>query len=175
MPEVGPHRTSLIFLADPQMAYFSSPVSTGLTVTDKVSIVRPVVSGSIDAEEENYGVFDGETLIARLTLTSPPPADDNCPTPYWSVGLIEVVNRFQGQGIGPGLLDAVFGHRCQPLASDLNQDGGGADLWRRWIRDHPGKIELFGPEGSLGIVVQGRNGYAPDPWKDGRTRLVRRP
>lgn len=175
MPQAGPHRTSSIFLADTQAAYFSRPSPTGQVITDNRGVCRPVVQGEMNAEEEHYGVFEGSSLIASLTLSSPTLLNSNCPTLYWSIGLIEVTNRFQGLGIGPKLLDAVFDIRSQPLASDLDQDGGGADMWRRWIRNHPGQVELFDATGSLGVVVNSNGTYIPDPWACRNTRLVRKP
>lgn len=175
MPNAGPHRTSLIFLADRQAERFSNPKPTQRSITDRTGVVWQVVSGRIDANEENYGVFDGASLIAIVTLSNLPPTDDDCFTGFWSIGKIEVVNQFQRRGIGPGLLDAVFALHGQPLGSDLDQDGGGVDLWRRWIKHHPGKIELYTPDGSLGPVRERNGTYSPDPWEHRETRLVRTP
>lgn len=159
------------------MVAFETPMGTGVHVTDKTGVSREVFSGTANEEVEHYGLFEGPSLIASLSLNSPSQAaDEDCATPFWSVGMIEVLNAFQKRGLGPGLLDAVFALRGEPLASDLDQDGGGADLWRRWIRDHPGEVELCRPGGEVvGIVVQDGASYAPDPWADRETRLVRTP
>lgn len=136
---------------------------------------RNVMLGDVDDRHENYGVFEDGALIAVLILVKGPLPSDACPSPYWSVAFSAVLNQFQGRGIGPRLYDAVFNLRAAPLASDTLQHGGGADMWRRWIRKHPGKVELHGPDGSLGVVQNTRQGYEPDPWASPDSRLVRKP
>ena len=176
MPQAGPRRTASIFLGDRQASKFSNPVATGTHVEDKLSVQREIYEGLTDADEQNFGLFEGGRLIASLSLVSPAMADTDCPSVFWSVGMIEVSHDHQGKGLGPGLLDAVFYSCGQPLASDLDQDGGGADLWKRWIRDHPGDIELHDPSGAcLGVVTEVDGQYAPNPWATRNTRLVRMP
>ena len=175
MPHEGPYRTGSIYLGDRQAYKFSNPALTGATVRDRLRVRREVCSGIIDQDEENYGLFEGGRLIASLSLNSPAQSATDCPTAYWSVGMIEVAHEHQGKRLGPRLLDAVFHLRGSPLASDLDQDGGGADLWRRWIKKHPGCVELHDPNGiDLGVVVKvSRQRYHPPPWAVRATRLVR--
>lgn len=174
MPHCGPYRTTSIFLADRQANKFPNPSATGVSVTDKEGVVREIFTGKIDSDEEHYGLFEGRNLIASLWLDSPALAGTDCPSDYWSIGMIEVVDEHQGKGLAPCLYDAVFKMHGRPLASDLDQDGGGADLWKRWVRDYPGDIELHGPGGLLlGTVVALDGRYLPDPCAVRATRLVR--
>ena len=174
MPQSGPYRRSLIFLEHRQASYFRTRRPIGQPFVDKLGARRDIVSGRITPEEEHYGIFEDDDLVATLALAGPA-SDGDCPTPFWSVGLIEVTNPFQRRGLGSGLFDGVFASRGQALASDLDQDAGGADLWRRWIGKHPGKIELHGPEGLIDIVSKSVGGFTPDPWLVRESRLVRQP
>lgn len=174
MPHAGPPRTSSIFLQDRQTAHFGNRTDTGRAFEDRDSITHRIVSGAEDDNQRHYGVFDGLNLVGYLALSRSSDQEHDCPTPYWSIGMIEIDHRYQGRRIGPGLMDGVWDLLGESLASDLDQDGGGADLWKRWIKMHPGEVELHGPNAALlGVVTQEDGAYTPNPWSERCTRLVR--
>ncbi len=164
-----------IFLGDVQVSKFAFRNPLKLTVADTTGRTWTVEEGYIDADERNYGLFDGDELIARLKIISSAIADPDCPTPFWSIGRIEVIDLYQGRGIASGLEEAGVTALGSPLASDLDQTLGGAGVWRRLIREAPGAIELHDANGLIGAVEYKHGSFVPDPWQFRETRLVRRP
>ena len=162
------------FLTHAQGFKFNSRTPTPLVVTDTTGRTWPVIAGNADADERNFGLFDGDQLVARLTIQAPDPNGD-CPTPYWSIGKIEVVNSHQKRGLGRRLIEQVFGMLGAPLASDLNQTPEGASIWRHLIPLHPGKIELHDGAGGIVPVAIVGGACSPDPWSFPEWRLVRLP
>ena len=171
MPEEGVAEGS-VFLGWAQATYFASRNPTASTFTDSGGRAWTVEKGHADADEENYGLFDGPDLVARLCILSPANAELSCPTQFWWIGRIEVVDRYQARGIAASLIAAVVTERGMPLASDLDQTQGGAALWRKLIRTSPRPIELHGAAGLIGSVQLLNGVYQPDPWRARATRLV---
>ncbi|HEX4739074.1 MAG TPA: hypothetical protein VH331_16095 [Allosphingosinicella sp.] len=162
-----------VFLGHIQATNFASRTALPQTVSDSDGRIWALEEGLCDADERNYGLFDGSELIARLTIVSPAITANDCPTPFWSVGRIEVADRCQRRGIASGLATAVVAAIGMPLASDLDQTPGGASVWKRLIRENPGAIELHDANGLIGSVTIKSGVYEPDPWAARATRLVR--
>ena len=174
MPSLGPDDRSAIHLDDRQATYFGTCFSSGESITDLRGVDWLVVIGREDSGEVNYGIFDSGRLIAHVNLAEPN-LDDPHRTQFWSVGLIQVVLKHQRKGIGSSLLDMSFRLHKRALASDTEQKGGGGRLWKRWIKAHPGKIELWEGIRPLGPVTEKDGVYSPNPWASDTARLVRQP
>jgi len=173
MPRIG-SVLGTVFPKPTQAAYFASGRVLKQTTTDAKGRAWTLVAGDADDELRNYGFFDGDDLIAFVRIASPEVTADDCPTVFWSVGKIEVLDAYQQQGIGSGLIAAVMKEHGAPLASDLDLSPAAAAMWRSHIVANPGRVELHDENGLIGIVKVLGGALHPDPWAKRETRLVRR-
>lgn len=176
MPRADPYNTDETYFTDTAKVAFKGATATKETFADTTTRTWTVMAGKADGDEAHYGILDNGELVARIQLMAAHVAQD-CPTPYSFVGMAEMPIRYRNQGIGTGLLGAVFKLHGHELASDLVQSMGAVSLWKGWIRQHPGKVELYDDTGSAAVVTYANGQYAPAPWSraNENKRLVRKP
>ncbi|MBD2745773.1 hypothetical protein IC232_03590 [Microvirga sp. BT688] len=176
MPSSG-DKEGTVYLGTPQGMYFQKQHRRPLpqTVIDNQNRTWTVEEGKGDKDERNFGLFENDELIAHFKIYSGAEASPDCPTDYWWTGKIQLLDRFHKEGIGTRLHDAIMNILQEPLASDLDQKIAGTNLWKRLIRQNPGKIVLLDASGNTTPVNYQNGSYQPNPWAVRNTRLVRLP
>lgn len=174
MPKIG-FDEGTVFLDDVRASRFVDPKVLEFEVIDDEGRAWPLMAGSRDETERNYGLFDGDRLIAFLKLISPDVTAEDCPTCFWSIARVAVLDPWMTRGIASALVGAVMLHFRAPVASHVDQTPGGAAVWKRYIRSHPGEVAIYSGSTVLGGVVWNGERFEPDPWADRCVRLVRHP
>jgi len=172
MPTAGASEGT-VFLHTVQAMYFSDRKPFAIICFDNSGTPWALEEGRRDSETRNYGLFEDGNLIAHIKILAPEMSAEDCPTQYWSIGRIAVLDKYQGRGIGPALLGAVA-RLYAPLASDVVQTAGGAGMWKKMIRNSSQLIELHDSDGLVDAVEYRDGAYVPDPWDRRETRLVLR-